>query len=98
MASAPALGARWWAYRGEGAFRNGEKIHVSTTPRLNEAMVFSTGTGPSNVVVFDFGDKTLTWENRSWAPHTPNDPAFDVAFYGEKGMLAMEMRILSYFI
>jgi histidinol-phosphatase len=47
VASAPALATRWWAYRGEGAFRNGEKIHVSTTPRLNEAMVFTTGTGPS---------------------------------------------------
>ena len=29
MASAPALGTRWWAYRGEGAYRNGERIHVS---------------------------------------------------------------------
>jgi histidinol-phosphatase len=47
MCSAPALGTRWWAYRGEGAFRNGEKMRVSQTPRLNEAMVFTTGTGPS---------------------------------------------------
>lgn len=47
LVSAPALATRWWAYRGEGAFRNGEKIHVSTTPRLDEAMIFTTGTGPS---------------------------------------------------
>lgn len=47
MASAPALGARWWAYRGEGAYRNGERIEVSKVPRLDEAMVFTTGTGPS---------------------------------------------------
>jgi histidinol-phosphatase len=47
MCSAPALGTRWWAYRGEGAFRNGEKIRVSRTPQLGEAMVFTTGTGPS---------------------------------------------------
>jgi histidinol-phosphatase len=47
MVSAPALGTRWWAYRGEGAFRDGEKIRVSQTPRLSEAMVFTTGTGPS---------------------------------------------------
>src|SRR5271155_2776067 len=26
MCSAPVLGTRWWAYRGAGAFRNGEKI------------------------------------------------------------------------
>ena len=47
MCSAPALGTRWWAYRGEGAFRNGEKIRVSRTPQLSESMVFTTGTGPS---------------------------------------------------
>jgi histidinol-phosphatase len=47
MASAPALAARWWAYRGEGAYRNGQKIHVSDVARLSEAMIFTTGTGPS---------------------------------------------------
>lgn len=47
MASAPGLGARWWAYRGEGAYRNGKKIHVSNVAALNEAMVFTTGVGPS---------------------------------------------------
>ena len=25
--------------------------------------------------------------SRSWAPHTPNDPPYDTAFYGEKGTL-----------
>ncbi|HXT76994.1 MAG TPA: inositol monophosphatase family protein [Candidatus Eisenbacteria bacterium] len=47
VASAPALGTRWWAYRDEGAFRNGQRIHVSDTTQLSEAMVFTTGTGPS---------------------------------------------------
>ena len=28
MASAPGLGSRWWAYRGEGAYRNGRRLHV----------------------------------------------------------------------
>jgi histidinol-phosphatase len=46
MASAPALGARWWAYRGEGAFRNGKRIHVSSIDSFNRAMIFTTGTGP----------------------------------------------------
>src|SRR5256714_12147298 len=44
--SAPALGTRWWAFRGEGAFRNGQRIHVSDTAQLSEAMVFTTGPGP----------------------------------------------------
>jgi histidinol-phosphatase len=49
MVSAPALstGMRWWAYRGEGAYRNGERMHVSSIARLAEAMIFTTGTGPS---------------------------------------------------
>jgi histidinol-phosphatase len=47
MASAPALRSRWWAYRGEGAYRDGKRIHVSNVAKLSEAMVFTTGTGPS---------------------------------------------------
>jgi histidinol-phosphatase len=47
MVSAPALGARWCAYRGEGALRDGKRIYVSSVARVSEAMVFTTGTGPS---------------------------------------------------
>jgi histidinol-phosphatase len=46
MASASALGTRWWAYRGEGAYRNGKRIHVSNVDTLAKAMIFTTGTGP----------------------------------------------------
>jgi histidinol-phosphatase len=47
MVSAPALsqGSRWWAYRGEGAYRSGKRIHVSSRKSMEEAMVFTTGTG-----------------------------------------------------
>ncbi len=37
IASAPALGGRWWAARGEGAFSNGRRLLVSATERLSEA-------------------------------------------------------------
>ena len=47
MASAPALGVRWRAYRGEGAFRNGKRIHVSNVERLKDGMAFTGGTGPN---------------------------------------------------
>src|SRR5712664_2612920 len=47
FASAPALGTRWWAYRGKGAYRSGKRIHVSNVEKLKDAMVFTTGTGPS---------------------------------------------------
>src|SRR6267378_1745151 len=46
MASAPGLGSRWWAYRGEGAYRNGKRIHVSSVDTLSRAMIFTAGTGP----------------------------------------------------
>src|SRR2546422_10716942 len=46
MASAPGLRSRWWAYRGEGAYRNGKRIHVSNVDTLSRAMIFTTGTGP----------------------------------------------------
>jgi histidinol-phosphatase len=47
IVSAPALsqGTRWWAYKGEGAYRNGKRIHVSQRKTLEEAMFFTTGTG-----------------------------------------------------
>jgi histidinol-phosphatase len=45
IASAPALGARWWAYRGEGAWRNGKRIHVSNVDKLKDGMAFTGGTG-----------------------------------------------------
>jgi histidinol-phosphatase len=47
MVTAPALRSRWWAYRGEGAYRDGKKLHVSSVSSLSKAMVFTTGTGPS---------------------------------------------------
>lgn len=35
----PALGQRWWAARGHGAFHDGERIAVSRTARLRDAVV-----------------------------------------------------------
>jgi histidinol-phosphatase len=35
--SAPALGRRWWAERGSGAYANGEPIHVSRIERIEDA-------------------------------------------------------------
>jgi histidinol-phosphatase len=37
VVSAPALGRRWWAERGSGAYANGQQIHVSAIDRLEEA-------------------------------------------------------------
>jgi histidinol-phosphatase len=42
VVSAPALGQRWWAVRGEGAFLDGEQIRVSTVAELGDAYVSTT--------------------------------------------------------
>ena len=41
--SAPALGARWQAARGCGAFRGAKRIHVSRIDRLEDSQVFHGG-------------------------------------------------------
>jgi histidinol-phosphatase len=43
VASAPALGYRWWAARGEGAYRNGDRIRVSGIDSLEQATVSFSG-------------------------------------------------------
>jgi len=42
VVSAPALGHRWWAVRGEGAFLDGAPIRVSGVSRLEDAYVSTT--------------------------------------------------------
>jgi histidinol-phosphatase len=37
VVSAPALGRRWWAERGRGAYADGQRIHVSGIDRLEDA-------------------------------------------------------------
>jgi histidinol-phosphatase len=46
VASAPALGARWHAARGSGAFRDGRRIRVSRIDALEQAMLFHGNLGP----------------------------------------------------
>lgn len=59
VASAPALGRRWWAARGEGAYRDGERLHVSQIARVEEATVSFSRSG--------LGDpRTIELALRSW--------------------------------
>jgi histidinol-phosphatase len=39
VVSAPALGHRWWAERGIGAFANGEQVRVSSVHRVEDAVL-----------------------------------------------------------
>ncbi len=42
VVSAPAMGRKWWAARGLGAFADGRRCKVSTVARLDEAQVSVT--------------------------------------------------------
>ena len=39
VVSAPALGRRWWAERGEGAFADGERLRASAIARVEDAVL-----------------------------------------------------------
>jgi predicted dehydrogenase len=54
-------------------------------------------TPDTNVVSFDFGSATVSWEQRSWAEQTPQDPPYDIAFYGENGLLTVRGSSYSIF-
>jgi histidinol-phosphatase len=62
VVSAPALGRRWWASRGEGAFCNGAPIHVSAVSDLGAAQI-----GYDDVAGFEkhgLGDRFLALQRR----------------------------------
>ncbi|MDP9283899.1 MAG: histidinol phosphatase [Actinomycetota bacterium] len=42
LVSAPALGRRWWALRGGGAYANGERCRVSSIGRIEDCAVTTT--------------------------------------------------------
>ena len=45
VASAPALGRRWWAARGRGAYADGQRLQVSGVGTLAEAHLAHAGVG-----------------------------------------------------
>jgi histidinol-phosphatase len=64
--SAPALGRRWWARRGGGAYANGDRIEVSRVERVDDAHVC----GPSERYFDDagLGDGYRSLARRCWRP------------------------------
>jgi len=55
LVSAPALGRRWWAERGEGAYAHGERIGISSVSRVEDA-----------VLCFAFEQKLPAIAQRAW--------------------------------
>jgi histidinol-phosphatase len=61
VVSAPALGKRWWAARGEGAFADGKPIRVSGVARVEDCVL--TFTSPRRQ-----GEGFWRLVERCWAP------------------------------
>jgi histidinol-phosphatase len=65
VVSAPALGNRWWATRGGGAFRDGETIRVSHIVRLEEASI--SVTNPASMSRAGLGREYMALSHHAWA-------------------------------
>ncbi len=65
VVSAPALGRRWWAARGLGAFADGRPIRVSQVARLEDAVISTTS--PKSLFIRDRGPSFEALSRRAWA-------------------------------
>jgi histidinol-phosphatase len=66
VVSAPALRSRWWAARGLGAFRDGERVHVSDVGRLDDAQLSVTWDRSERFEGDGFGARALELSHRCW--------------------------------
>ncbi len=71
VVSAPALGSRWWAGSGLGAFRDGQPIRVSRVQSLETAQVSYAWDTKER---FDeVGDRLIALSNSSWRTRALGD-------------------------
>jgi len=66
VASAPGLQARWWAGRGLGAFRDGERIQPSAVAALDDAQISFSWDTKARFDADGIGDKLLALAHRCW--------------------------------
>jgi histidinol-phosphatase len=64
VASAPALGRRWWAARGAGAFADGVPLRVSRVAKLEDAQLGHSGV--SSWADHGLTERFLELERRCW--------------------------------
>ena len=64
VVSAPALGARWWAGRGEGAWRDGNRVSVSRVHAIEDAQLSYSSVGYFEQA--GIGDEFLALARRCW--------------------------------
>ena len=66
VVSAPALGMRWWAGRGKGAFRDGERITVSSVASLADAQISFAWDTAERFHANGVGGRMLALSHRCW--------------------------------
>jgi histidinol-phosphatase len=66
MVSAPALGTRWWAARGLGAFRDGTRIRVSGVREIADAQISFAWDTRERFDADGIGDRMLDLAHRCW--------------------------------
>jgi len=66
VVSAPALHTRWWAGRGLGAFRDGDRITVSQVAALDDAQISFSWDTRKRFDEDGIGDRMLALAHRCW--------------------------------
>jgi histidinol-phosphatase len=88
VASAPALGMRWWAGRGLGAFRDGARMSVSSVAALDDAQLSFAWDTSERFHADGIGTRLIDLSHRCWRTRGIGDfwqhvlvadGAFDVA-------------------
>jgi histidinol-phosphatase len=88
VASAPALGMRWWAGKGLGAFRDGARLAVSSVASLDDAQVTFAWDTSERFHADGIGPKLVELSHKCWRTRGIGDfwqhllvaeGAFDVA-------------------
>jgi histidinol-phosphatase len=88
VASAPALGMRWWAGRGLGAFRDGQRLSVSSVSEIGDAQLSFAWDTSERFHADGIGTKLVDLSHRCWRTRGIGDfwqhllvaeGAFDVA-------------------
>jgi len=88
VVTAPALGMRWWARRGHGAFRDGEALQVSAVGAIEDAHVGYAFDNPARYSDDPIGQGLFELSRRAWRTRGVGDfwqhvlvaeGAFDVA-------------------
>ncbi len=66
VVSAPALGMRWWAARGMGAFRDGTRISVSSVGALDDAHLSFAWDTEDRFRAEGIGERLIGLSHRCW--------------------------------